>query len=104
MGSDRGQEPRFHRRNPADLRLLRLAPHFVRTSPFGRIEGAEEFLRIVEPMSRKSPRDRAAWRARACDGLRLLSRISWEGALAPRLLSSRLSNQRSDVRGDVLHL
>ena len=37
-----------------DLSLLRLAPHFVHTSPFGRIEGAEEYLRIVEPMSRKT--------------------------------------------------
>ena len=37
-----------------DLSLLRLTPHFVHTSPFGRIEGAEEYLRIVEPMSRKS--------------------------------------------------
>lgn len=37
-----------------DLDLLRLAPDFVHTSPFGRIEGAEEYLRIVEPMSRKS--------------------------------------------------
>ena len=37
-----------------DLSLLRLAPDFVHTSPFGRIEGAEEYLRIVGPMSRKS--------------------------------------------------
>lgn len=37
-----------------DLSLLRLAPGFVHTSPFGRIEGAEEYLRIVEPMSRKT--------------------------------------------------
>ena len=37
-----------------DLSLLRLDPNFVHTSPFGRIEGAEEYLRIVEPMSRKS--------------------------------------------------
>lgn len=37
-----------------DLSLLRLAVDFVHTSPFGRIEGAEEYLRIVEPMSRKS--------------------------------------------------
>ncbi|MDH3207509.1 MAG: nuclear transport factor 2 family protein [Gemmatimonadota bacterium] len=37
-----------------DLSLLRLTPDFVHTSPFGRIEGAEEYLRIVEPMSRKS--------------------------------------------------
>jgi hypothetical protein len=37
-----------------DLSLLRLAPDFVHTSPFGRIEGAEEYLRMVEPMSRKS--------------------------------------------------
>ncbi len=39
-----------------DLSLLRLAPNFVHTSPFGRIEGADEYLRIVEPMSRKSVR------------------------------------------------
>jgi hypothetical protein len=37
-----------------DPSLLRLTPDFVHTSPFGRIEGAEEYLRIVEPMSRKS--------------------------------------------------
>ena len=37
-----------------DLTLLRLTPDFVHVSPFGRIEGAEEYLRIVEPMSRKS--------------------------------------------------
>lgn len=37
-----------------DLSLLRLAPDFVHTSPFGRIEGAEEYLRTVEPMSKKS--------------------------------------------------
>lgn len=37
-----------------DLGLLRLTPDFVHTSPFGRIEGAAEYLRIVEPMSRKS--------------------------------------------------
>ena len=40
-----------------DLSLLRLTPDFVHTSPFGRIEGAEEYLRIVEPMSRKSVLD-----------------------------------------------
>ena len=39
-----------------DLSLLRLAPNFVHTSPFGRIEGADEYLRIVEPMSLKSVR------------------------------------------------
>ncbi len=39
-----------------DLSLLRLAPDFVHTSPFGRIEGADEYLRNVEPMSRKSVR------------------------------------------------
>ena len=37
-----------------DLSLLRLDPDFVHSSPFGRIEGAEEYLRIVEPMSDKS--------------------------------------------------
>lgn len=37
-----------------DLSLLRLDPQFVHTSPFGRIEGAEEYLRIVVPMARKS--------------------------------------------------
>ena len=45
-----------------DLSLLRLAPDFVHTSPFGRIEGAEEYLRIVEPMSRKSVDFRGGWR------------------------------------------
>jgi hypothetical protein len=44
----------LHAWDTGDLSLLRLAPHFVHTSPFGRIEGAEEYLRIVEPMSRKS--------------------------------------------------
>lgn len=38
----------------SDLDLLCLAPDFVHTSPFGRIEGAAEYLRIVEPMARKS--------------------------------------------------
>ena len=40
--------------NTGDLDLLPLAPDFVHTSPFGRFEGAEEYLRVVEPMSRKS--------------------------------------------------
>jgi hypothetical protein len=39
-----------------DLSLLRLAPQFVHTSPFGRIEGAEEYLRVVVPMAKKSVR------------------------------------------------
>lgn len=39
-----------------DLSLLRLAPNFVHTSPFGRFEGAAEYLRVVEPMSKKSVR------------------------------------------------
>lgn len=39
-----------------DLSLLHLTPDFVHTSPFGRIEGAEKYLRIVEPMSRQSVR------------------------------------------------
>ncbi len=39
-----------------DLGLLHLAPDFVHTSPFGRMEGAAEYLRVVEPMSRKSVR------------------------------------------------
>lgn len=39
-----------------DMDLLRrlLHPDFVHTSPFGRFEGAEEYLRVVEPLSRKS--------------------------------------------------
>ncbi len=37
-----------------DLNLLRLAPDFVHTSPFGRFEGSQEYLRVVEPMSKKS--------------------------------------------------
>lgn len=44
----------LHAWNTHDLNLLRLTPGFVHTSPFGRIEGKEEYLRIVEPMSRKS--------------------------------------------------
>lgn len=32
----------------------RLAPDFVHTSPFGRLEGREHYLSIVEPMARKS--------------------------------------------------
>lgn len=54
-----------------DLSLLRLAPHFVHTSPFGRIEGAEEYLRIVEPMSRKTVR-----------GIRVRDVIEGEGRAA----------------------
>ncbi len=34
-----------------DLSLLALTEDFVHTSPFGRIEGREEYMRIVEPMS-----------------------------------------------------
>ena len=39
-----------------DMDLLRsiLTPDFVHTSPFGRFEGSEDYLRVVEPMSRKS--------------------------------------------------
>lgn len=44
----------LHAWDTGDLSLLRLTPDFVHTSPFGRIEGAEEYLRVVEPMSRKS--------------------------------------------------
>lgn len=32
----------------------RLAPDFVHTSPFGRLEGREFYLKTVEPMARKS--------------------------------------------------
>jgi len=32
----------------------RLAPDFVHTSPFGRLEGREYYLDTVEPMARKS--------------------------------------------------
>lgn len=32
----------------------RLAPDFVHTSPFGRLEGREDYLATVEPMARKS--------------------------------------------------
>lgn len=31
-----------------------LAPDFVHTSPFGRLEGREHYLETVEPMARKS--------------------------------------------------
>lgn len=34
----------------------RLAPDFVHTSPFGRLEGREAYLETVEPMARKSVR------------------------------------------------
>ena len=34
-----------------DLSLLALTEDFVHTSPFGRIEGREEYMRVVEPMS-----------------------------------------------------
>ena len=44
----------LHAWDTHDLSLLRLTPDFVHTSPFGRIEGADEYLRIVEPMSRKT--------------------------------------------------
>ncbi|MDH3494254.1 MAG: nuclear transport factor 2 family protein [Acidobacteriota bacterium] len=41
-----------------DLQWLRerLAPDFVHTSPFGRLEGREPYLETVEPMARKSVR------------------------------------------------
>lgn len=32
----------------------RLAPDFVHTSPFGRLEGRDPYLETVEPMARKS--------------------------------------------------
>lgn len=32
----------------------RLAPHFVHTSPFGRLEGRDSYLATVEPLARKS--------------------------------------------------
>jgi len=32
----------------------RLAPDFVHTSPFGRLEGRDHYLEIVEPVARKS--------------------------------------------------
>lgn len=32
----------------------RLAPDFVHTSPFGRLEGRDAYLAAVEPMARKS--------------------------------------------------
>lgn len=32
----------------------RLAPDFVHTSPFGKLEGRESYLEVVEPMARKS--------------------------------------------------
>ena len=39
-----------------DMEWLRkkLAPDFVHTSPFGRLEGREPYLEAVEPMARKS--------------------------------------------------
>lgn len=35
----------------------RLAPDFVHTSPFGRLEGRDFYLKTVEPMARKSVRE-----------------------------------------------
>lgn len=35
----------------------RLAPDFVHTSPFGRLEGRDHYLETVEPMARKSVQD-----------------------------------------------
>ncbi len=42
-----------------DLAWLRrhLAPDFVHTSPFGRLEGRDPYLETVEPMARKSVRE-----------------------------------------------
>lgn len=42
-----------------DLEWLktRLAPDFVHTSPFGRLEGRDHYLRTVEPMARSSAQD-----------------------------------------------
>jgi hypothetical protein len=39
-----------------DMEWLRkhLAPEFVHTSPFGRLEGRESYLKTIEPMARKS--------------------------------------------------
>lgn len=39
-----------------DMEWLRahLAPDFVHTSPFGRLEGRDHYLETVEPMARKS--------------------------------------------------
>lgn len=37
-----------------DLGLLGLAPDVVHTGPFVRIEGSEEYLRIIVPMAEKS--------------------------------------------------
>jgi hypothetical protein len=56
MGASPGEVARTWLRawDTGDLTLLRLTPDFVHTSPFGRIQGAEEYLRIVEPMSKRS--------------------------------------------------
>jgi len=42
--------------NRMDMEWLRrrLAPHFVHTSPFGKLEGRDTYLETVEPMARKS--------------------------------------------------
>lgn len=37
----------------------RLAPDFVHTSPFGRLEGRDSYLETVEPMARKSVQELA---------------------------------------------
>ena len=56
MGASPGEVARTWLRawDTGDLTLLRLTPDFVHTSPFGHIQGAEEYLRIVEPMSKRS--------------------------------------------------
>ena len=46
----------LHAWNTGQLDLLPLTVDFVHTSPFGRFEGADEYLRMVEPMSRASVR------------------------------------------------
>jgi ketosteroid isomerase-like protein len=45
--------------NDLDMAWLRrtLAPDFVHTSPFGRLEGRNAYLATVEPLARKSVRD-----------------------------------------------
>jgi ketosteroid isomerase-like protein len=40
-----------------DWLRARLAPDFVHTSPFGRLEGRDEYLATVEPLARKCVQD-----------------------------------------------
>lgn len=52
-----------------DMEWLRnkLAPNFVHTSPFGRLEGRDHYLETVEPMARKSVQELTIREVIACE-------------------------------------